>query len=59
MLFCHSLLKKSLRMIRVINTERKVTPEVLISATINLTWGAMWQILCKHTSSVKFCITSY
>lgn len=46
-------------MITGVNIERKVTPEVLISATITLVLGAMWQILCKHVSSVELCIISH
>ena len=46
-------------MITGVNTERKVTPEVLISATITLILGATWQILYKHICSVELCITSH
>lgn len=57
---CHSLYKKNpFLVITGVNTERKVTPEVLISTTITLILGAMLQILCKRISSVELCITSH
>lgn len=46
-------------MITRVNTERKVTSEVLISATIIVILGAMWQILCKRISSEELFITSH